>query len=301
MNSALRTVSLVARHELSDSVRSRRVLVLVLLYLAGSIAATAVFISVLQKIEVQLVSSLGLASAGKTGSVTATLWKSDAFREILTHLIGNRPLAESLLAIPPLALFYGWLSFAFAPLLVMLTSSTRVSEEIWSGSARFVLFRIPRLHWIFGKFAGQALQLLGALLLSAAGAWLTGLVRMHSFEPLATAYAMLLFSAKAWLYALAFLGLATAISQLCAGPNLAVAFGFLALIAMAIVSGISEHFAGDGWRRILDVVNALTPEAHRLDLWWGDSAHFVPAIVFLVTLSVLYMLAGYARFARRNL
>ena len=137
--------------------------------------------------------------------------------------------------------------------------------------------------------------------MSAAGAWLTGLVRMHSFEPLATAYAMLLFSAKAWLYALAFLGLATAISQLCAGPNLAVAFGFLALIAMAIVSGISEHFAGDGWRRILDVVNALTPEAHRLDLWWGDSAHFVPAIVFLVTLSVLYMLAGYARFARRNL
>ena len=301
MNRAVRTIALVARHELSDSVRSRRVLVLVLLYLAGSVAATALFISFLQKIEVQLVTSLGIAPSGNTGSVTATLWKSDAFRGMLIHLIGNKPLAESLLAIPPLALFYGWLSFAFAPLLVMLTSSTRVSEEIWTGSVRFVLFRIPRLHWIFGKFAGQAVQLLGALLLSAVGAWLTGLVRMHSFEPLATAQAMLLFSAKAWIYALAFLGLATAISQLCAGPNLALALGFLALIGMSSLSFASEHFAGAGWRRIWDAVNAVTPESHRLDLWWGDAAHFVPAVVFLVTLSVLYVLAGYARFARRNL
>lgn len=301
MSRALRTVALVARHELTDSVRSRRVLVLVLLYLAGSIAATAIFITVLQKIEGQLVTTLGVAPSGQTGNVTATIWKSNAFREILIHLIGDRALAKSLLSVPPLALFYGWLSFAFAPLLIMLTSSTRVSEEIWSGSARFVLFRISRLHWIFGKFAGQAVQLLAALLLSAAGAWVTGLLRMHSFEPLASAQAMLLFSVKAWIYSLAFLGLATAISQLCAGPNLAVVFGFLALIGMTIVAAVSEHFAGDGLRRLWDAVNILTPESHRMDLWWGDLSHFVPATVFLVTLAALYLLAGYARFARRNL
>jgi ABC-type transport system involved in multi-copper enzyme maturation permease subunit len=286
---------------LADSVRSRRVLVLILLYLAGSIAATAIFISVLHKIEGQLVESLGIASAGKTGNVTATLWKSTAFREILTHLIGDRALAKTLLDIPPLGLFYGWLSFAFAPMLVMLTSSTRVSEEVWSGSIRFVLFRIPRLHWLYGKFAGQAVQLLGALVLSAVGAWLTGYVRMHSFEPLATAQAMLLFSVKAWIYSLAFLGLAFAISQLCAAPNLALALGFLSLIAVAIVSSVSSLFSGDGFRRAWDIVNAMTPEAHRLDLWWGDAAHAVPAIVFLLALAVGYLLAGYARFARRNL
>lgn len=301
MNRSFRTVLIVARHEVADSVRSRRVLVMVLLYLAGSIAATAIFISVLQKIEGQLVTSLGIAPSGRTGNVTATLWKSDAFRQILVHLMGDRALAESLLAIPPLGLFYGWLSFAFAPLLVMLTSSTRVSEEIWSGSVRFVLFRIPRLQWVFGKFAGQSVQLFGALLLSAAGAWFTGLFRMHSFEPAATAQAMLLFSVKAWIYSLAFLGLATAISQFCAGPNLAVAMGFLALIGMSIVSGVSEHFAGDGLRRIWDAVNVVTPESHRMNLWWGDASHFAPAVVFLLTLSVLYLLAGYARFSRRNL
>jgi ABC-type transport system involved in multi-copper enzyme maturation permease subunit len=301
VNGFTATVWTVARHELADSVRSRRVLVLVILYLAGSIAGTILFIKFLQSIEKQLVETLGLAAANNAGSVTATLWKSDAFRHMLTSLIGDRALAESLLAIPPLALFYGWLSFAFAPALVMLTSSSRISEEVGSGSVRFVLFRAARLHWCLGKFAGQAAQLLLALLASAVGGWCVGLVQMHAFAPVPTALAMLLFALKAWVYALAFLGLATAISQLCTGPNQAVALGFLALIVVGIIAGVSHHFAGDGLRRLWDVVNAVTPEGHRLDLWWGDMAHALPAAVFLLALGVAYLLAGYAYFARRDL
>ncbi len=301
MTTPLLTIWQVARHELIDSVRSRRVIVMGLLYLAGSIAATAIFITILQKLEGQLATTLGLTVSAKTGNVTATLWKSDSFRQMMTALVGDKALAKSLLDIPPLALFYGWLAFTFTPALVMLTSSARISEEIWSGSARFVLFRISRLHWCLGKFSGQAIQLGLALLLSALGAWLTGLCRMHSFEPLASALGMLLFAGKAWLYSLAFLGIALGISQLCTGPNLALALGFLTLIVMAILSTASQSLAGDGWRRGWDLINALTPGAHRLDLWWGDLSHAIPATVFLLTLCFVYLLAGYARFARRDL
>lgn len=301
MTAPLHTIWQVACHELMDSIRSRRVIIMGLLYLAGSIVATAIFITVLQKLEGQLTTTLGLASTTQTGSVTATLWKSDGFRQMMIALIGDKALAKSLLEIPPLALFYGWLSFAFTPALVMLTSSSRISEEIWSGSARFVLFRIPRLQWCVGKFAGQAIQLAMALFLSAVGAWLTGLFRMTAFEPLANALAMLLFAGKAWIYSLAFLGLALGISQLCSGPNLALALGFLALIVMAILSALSGALAGEGWRRIWDLVNSLTPGAHRLNLWWGDAAHCLPAFVFLLTLCGVYLLAGYARFSRRDL
>lgn len=301
MTSPISTIWIVTRHELADSFRSRRVILMGLLYLAGSVVATAIFISVLQSIEGHLAKAMGLAVSSKTGSVTATLWKSESFRQMMNALIGDKALAQSLLDIPPLGLFYGWLAFAFTPALVMLTSSTRIAEEIWSGSARFVLFRISRLHWCIGKFAGQAIQLMVALLLSAAGAWLTGLYRMNAFEPLATALAMLSFAGKAWLYSLAFLGLAMAVSQLCSGPNLAVAMGFLTLIGMAILGGISHAWAGDGWRRGWDLVNALTPQAQRLNLWWGDVAHAAPAVVFLIVLACIYLLAGYARFSRRDL
>jgi ABC-type transport system involved in multi-copper enzyme maturation permease subunit len=301
MTKSSHTFWIVARNELGDSARSRRVIVMVLLYVVGAMAGTALFISILQSVESQLVRSLGLAVPKGAGGVTATLWKSRMFREMLTNLIGDRALAESLLAVPPLALFYAWLSVAFTPALVMLTSSTRISEEIASGSVRFVMFRAGRGPWCAGKFAGQAVQVLGALLLSAVGAWVIGFFRMKSFEPLPTAQYMVWFAFKAWIYAMPFLGLALAISQLCAVPNLALVFGFVSLVTVSVLSRVSAWLAGDGWRRIWDIVNALTPGGHRLDLWWNDAAHLLPAAVFLLTLAAAYLLAGYARFARRDL
>ena len=43
MNSAVRTIRIIAGNELADSVRSRRVIVMVLLYLIGAMAGTALF------------------------------------------------------------------------------------------------------------------------------------------------------------------------------------------------------------------------------------------------------------------
>ena len=301
MNTPARNLAIFAGQELSDSVRSRRVIVMVLLYVLGAMGGTALFISFLQKIEGQLVQSLGLAVSNHAGSVTATLWKSEPFRKILIHLIGDRELAATLLAVPPLALYYGWLSMAFGPVLVMLTASTRIAEERASGSVRFILFRGARSHWCLGKFVGQAVQIFGALLLSAVGAWLIGLLRMHSFEPLATARFMLLFAVKAWLYALPFLGLALGISQLCKTPNLAMVFGVIALVVVTALSSLANWLAGDGWRRVWDLVSLLTPGGHRMNLWWSDAAHLLPAIAFLLALALLYLLSGFAWFARRDL
>ena len=274
---------------------------MVLLYLVGSMAATAIFIKFLQSVETSLVKSIGLSAPKDAGSVTATLWKSGMFRGMLTGLIGDRALAEKLLAVPPLALFYGWLSFAFTPVLVMLTASTRIAEEISTGSVRFVMFRAARSQWCLGKFAGQALQIFGALLLSAAGAWVVGFFRMKSFEPAASAEYMLIFAVKAWVYALPYLGLALAISQLFSTPNLALAFGFISMVALSVLSKMSAWLAGAGWKRVWDVVNLLTPGGHRQNLWWGDVEHLLPAIVFLAALGAAYLLAGYIRFSRRDL
>lgn len=301
MNSARSTLWIVARNELTDSARSRRVLVLLLLYLVGGMAGTALFISFLQNIEGQLVRSLGLGDPTAAGSVTATLWKSAMFRELLTKLIGDQRLAESLLNVPPLALYYGWLSFAFTPALVMLTAAPRVAEEIATGSARYVMFRAGRAAWCLGKLAGQALQILGALLLSALGAWLVGAVRMKSFEPGATALFMFWFAFKAWLYALPYLGLALGISQMCSSLNTAQAFGFLALVGLAVLNRVAHWQAGDGGRRIWDVLGALTPGSHRAAMWWNDLEHLGPALVFLLALGALYWAVGYWRFSRRDL
>lgn len=298
-----RSTLTVANHELADSIRSRRAIVLLILYFAGSIAGTLIFIKILHEVESQVVKAVGLDPAKNPGGVTATLWESSAFKEIVFHLVGNRETAEELLRIPPIALFYGWLSFAFGPMLVILTAAPRIAEEVWSGSVRFALFRTSRNAWCMGKFVGQACQLLIALLLSALGAWLVGLIRIEHFPAFPSAISMASFALKAWVYSLAFLGLATGISQFFSSPNIASAISFIALIVMAALGGISSFFANPDtiWGRTWDLVNLLIPSGYKIDLWRTDPAHVIPAVVFLTALSLVYMLIGQSYFSRRDL
>jgi ABC-type transport system involved in multi-copper enzyme maturation permease subunit len=303
MNRTLQDVLRVASHELADSIRSRRAVLLLVLYLLGSVAGTLVFVRVLHEVENQVVRAMGIDPAKNPGGVTAALWESGPFREIVTHLVGDRETAGDILRIPPLALFYGWMSFAFAPLLVILVSTPRIAEEIWSGSIRFAMFRTSRLAWCSGKVTGQACQLLAALLLSAAGAWLVGWLRMDRYPALPTALYMAIYAMKAWVFALAFLGLATGISQMCSNPHTATAVGFIALAAVSVLGAVAPLLARQQkpWAPAWDLVLLFLPAGHKLDLWRGDPAHLVPASVFLLALGAAYMLAGHARFSRRDL
>jgi ABC-type transport system involved in multi-copper enzyme maturation permease subunit len=291
----------VAWHELADSIRSRRAIVLLILYVLGAVASTLLFVKLLHTLENQLEKTVGVAEAQKVGGTTSALWKNTEFKEIMTHLIGSRDAADRLLSFTPLALFFGWLSFTFTPLLVMLMSSARISEEIWSGSVRFVMFRTSRLSWCAGKFAGQALQLLAALLLSALAVWVTGWCRMAFFAPLPNALGLLAFALKGWVYSIAFLGLATGISQVVASPNVATALGFAAMVVAGILSSVAGWMKSEPWQTIFETVAMLLPGGHLMDLWLTDLAHALPATLFVLCLGAAYALAGFVPFSRRNL
>ncbi|MCX7825709.1 MAG: ATP-binding cassette domain-containing protein [Verrucomicrobiae bacterium] len=250
MNRTLRNTWVITLHELADSIRSRRAIVLLILYTLNAIVATLLFVRVLHELENQLEKAAGVTKSETVGGTTSALWKNRGFREMLSHLVGNRETAEKLLETPPLPLFYGWLSFFYTPLLVMLMSASRISEEIWSGSVRFAMFRTSRLSWCVGKYAGQALQLLVALLLSGLAAWITGWLRMAFFDPGANAAAIMVFSLKAWVYGLAFLGLAMGVSQTIASPHLATAVGVIAMVVCAVISMFADWITRHGQRHL---------------------------------------------------
>lgn len=298
--SFLRDLCIVAGQELAESVRTKRALLLTLLFCGVTVAFTLWFIKMITIVEEQLVNALVL-DAGTTGSTAAALWKSDMFRRGLTDMIGDKDVAASLLEFTPLGLFFGFMSLSLAPWLVALTSSARITEEIWSGSARFVLCRTTRLAWLFGKYLGQALQLLVALMLSIAACWLCGWFRLGSFDGAATFRDMLLLAPKAWIYGLTFLGLVSGISMFCKSPGIANVLGMIGLIVTSAGYHLAHHFAADGWRRILDAVQIVLPRHHYFDLMRPDWAHALPATVFLLALGLGYLLVGYARLARKDL
>ncbi len=296
-----RDLLIIAGHELTDALRSRRGIVLVLLFLIAIVTGVQFSIRFIFTLETGLSEALGLDAARRAGGVSTTLWQNAQFRHAITGMIGDRALANALLSVPPLSLFYCGIVFFATPLLVALTCAPRLADELWSGAARFVLFRTTRLAWGLGRLLGQALQLLIAFLLSVPAAWLCGALQMDGFARGATLLAMLVFAIKAWVFGLCYLGIVSGLSLVCRGPGLATALGIGVLPVLSALFHASRHYAGDGWRRLFDLTALLTPRAHYFDLLRPDLPHALSGAVFLILLGLGYFGLGYARFARKDL
>lgn len=298
----LKSILTVARNELADSIRSRRAIVLMIICFLGAMAATFIFIKALHEVENRVAETIGISKSNKAGTATSALWKSEHFREIIIHFCSNdRKLAEDILNTPPLGVFFGWLAFAFGPAIAILLAGGRIAEEVWSGSVRFVLFRTSRISWATGKFLGQAVQFLIALLLGGLGVWLVGWYKFACFEPALNAWSIALFALKAWAYLMAFLGIALGVSMFVMGPNIAIAVGFIVVVVMTVIDVIVKYFPGAGWKQILEPLALLTPGFHKTDIWYYDLAHCVPAIVYVLVLGCLYFIIGYSRFSRKDM
>ncbi len=295
-----RSALIIARHELADGLRTRRAAVVFVLYVAGAVLAMNGFISALQRMETQIANVLKVPAGAPTGAVVDALWRSHQFQDMVKALVRNDDVAMSLFQVPPVAVVYGWLAFVFTPFLVMLTAPSRISEELGSGSARLVLLRSSRSAWCLGKFMGQAVVVLVALFLSAAGAWCTARFRLTGMNGVAAGVAMALFAARAWVFSFSAVGLALGVSQLTRLPNVAIVLGMIAWIAMRVLAWVANFKAGKGLDALWEGIILMTPHGHWVDLWRPDLLHFGIGAVFLLALGLGYLFAGYAVLCRRD-
>ena len=298
---ALRDAWLVARFDLGESLRSRKVLVFLALYVAGAVAATLIFTEVLQRVEEQLAEQLLVARTDTPGSLTQAMMESPELRGVLSRLVDDDALAEALLAIPPIALLYHWVALTFAPMFVVLTSSDAISGEVASGSVRFALSRTDRASWALGKMIGQGALLAVGLALGALGAWITGWAQLASFEPLSTASWLVRYAGSAFLFAFAHLGLALGASQLTRSAPWSRALALLLLVFVFGAHGwLSRDSVHDRAPVLVDSLRQLFPAAHRLDLWRPGLLDAAPSALMLLALGVVFFTVGHLRFARRD-
>lgn len=291
----------VACFDLGESLRSRKVLVFLVLYAAGAVAAATMFTELLQKVEEELAERLLVGRTDRPGSLTRAVMESPELRRVLWRLVRDEALADSLLTVPPIALLYHWVALTFAPAFVVFTSSDAISQEVASGSIRFALFRTDRAAWILGKLLGQTFLLGVGLALGAAGAWLTGWVRLASFEPDSTALWLARYTGTAFLFAFAHLGVVLAASQATRSVPWSRVLALAALVALFTANGwLDRDVVQAEWPVVAESVRQLLPAAHRLDLWRPDLADVAPAALFLVAFGVACMAAGYLWFSRRD-
>ena len=298
---SLRCIWQTAISEWSGAIRSRRALVLLLLYLASAVLCMNGTISVLGKMEKELASILQLPDADETGVVSASLWRSKPFNRLVRNVVGDSPVFDDISGRHPVELLYAWFVFFCAPILTILVAGTRISDDIRSGAVRYMLVRETRLEWSLGKFAGQAIMLAFALAVSSVGAAAVAFWRLPSATAASLFLPMLNWGMRAWIYSFAWLGLALGISHLTRSPSRATALGIFAICIFAALPPLMDFLnATAGWPAAITHVRMLVPSGAEMSLWRFSPVPLITGGFHLVTLGLTYMMAGAAFFSRRD-
>lgn len=287
--------------EWGSAIRSRRALVLLLLCLASAVLCMNGTISILGKMEKELATMLQLPDSGETGVVSASLWKSKLFNRIVRSVVGDSPVLDDISGRHPVELLYAWFVFLCVPLLTVLVAGTRVSDDLRSGSVRYMLVRETRLEWSVGKYMGQALMIAVALAASAVGASVVAFCRLPSGIASSLFLPMLNWGLRAWIYSLAWLGLALGLSHITRSPGRATAYGILAICLFGALPQLMDlaHSVG-GWPAAVTQVRMLVPSGAEMSLWRFSAVPLLSGTFHLVTLGFVYLMAGAAVFSRSD-
>lgn len=301
MKGSFRRTWRVAVTEWRTSLRNRRALVMTLLFVAVAALVMYGTISAFAAMERELVAALKLPDAGATGSVTMTLWKSPIFSRIVEHMTGGSLVFADIRGRHPILLAYALFIFQIAPLLTLVVSASRVADDLRSGLARYWLVRVSRTEWSLGKFLGEAMMLGVSMLAGALAAWGVAVCRLPAADGLSLLPGLLDWTARAWAYAFAWLGLFTGLSHVVKSGGKAMALSILAMLAATIWPVILTFFVPDeGPLSVLGHLDALVPSAARSQMWRRSPAVLLQGVTHLTALAFLYLSLGAAVFQRRD-
>jgi len=281
----LRDATLVAGFDLRESLRTRRALVLVLLYVLITSAASYVY--------VRIVATMDNFAALVVGEDATDVMQDEGYQQMLLFFAdGDASLATHLATYPAMVLLFAWVSLAFLPWFIALTSYDQIAGELHLRTIRYAALRTSRGAFVFGKLIGQAALLVGVAGLGMIPVVLIGAIWLPNFAALATITALLSTWPITVVCALGFLGVVSLASQLARSPGAARAIAVGLLFAAWLLSIQSGAFA---W------LGVLSP-------WYWKPGLFQPAIVDRLIgvagclgLCAGYTVLGYLRFRRRDL
>jgi ABC-type transport system involved in multi-copper enzyme maturation permease subunit len=288
-------------YEWFDAVRSRRVLVALLLYMAAASCTMHWSISMLGRLETEIASILQLPKTEQTGVVSKALWQSKLFQSIIRNGMQSEQVYQDIFGHHPVELIYAFLLFFYMPMLVVLVSANRIPEEVGSGSVRYVMFRSTRGAWVLGKFCGQLSLLALAVLCSGLCAYLVAYLRLGRYVPPDILVNMLVWAAKGWVYSVPFVGLVMGLSLFTKSAGKSTIVGLLAILACFVVTVMVTHFSSySGWRSFLPYIAALLPTDYEMLLWRSGRVPLATGPATLISLGFFYLGIGYYFFRKRD-
>ena len=299
---AIARIVRVAVADIGTSLRSRRAIVMILLFAAVSALVAYALVSSFAAIEREVVAALGLPAADNPCAVSATLWKSKPFMRFASGVAGGNLVFADIIGRHPLVLSYAFFMFSTVAILTLLVSAPKIADEVRSGAARYWLLRTTRGEWSIGKFLGETLLVAVSLSAGSLSAWGVVAFRLPGSTGAVLLPDFLDWTVRAAVYAFAWLGIFIGISHVARSGGKAVAFSILAMIALSVwpitLGNIAEACPFLSFVRGLDV---LAPHSAMSLMWRRTPAALIRGVVHLGAISFLYAGIGAALFRRRDI
>lgn len=292
-------VWLVARFELLRAVRTWRALALLAAYAVASGGAARLFVEAVGGMENALATALKVPALDTPGAMLSELVASEYWRQAVVRMTGSKDLADHLVTVPPVALFWLWVAILLTPFFAASTAAECVAIDAHSRALRYELLRTGRLELVFGRFAAQ-------VLLAAAGTCVSMVVVQavaYGFllnqSPAELVPALLVYLPRAIAFAVPFVGVGVAASLVTSSA---------AWARVLALGGVAGSWVGWGLARwlarsqpaVADVLLPLFPQGWLRGLW-EPSAAWLGSAVACVALGVAVVAVVTPWFSRRHL
>ncbi len=296
----LQLVALVAKQELVVALRTKRAIAFAALYLTAAVLGGLGYVNAVRLIEEQ---AMGLMQKQGADPLTAanalSLAGQQAYQELLKWFAGTETVDPSLRDSVILPAFL-WGSLAFLPFLVLLTSFDMVAADLGNRAVCYVTTRVPRLAFLLGKMAAQAvifitLTVLGSLaLVLLAASLLESFVVTDTLAGLVRLWGLLL------PYGLCYLGISAFASSTTKQPGLALlsALGIITALRVPSWFGGIPAEASVGFLRH---VQWLSPATYQTGLWEQGVLQPLVSVAAYLGFGVVFTLLAARSLSRRNL
>ena len=276
----------LARFEAGTLLRNRRAVAALAVYALFTLAAGAALVwleSVLRD-PLQVAELVAKAKGG------AANWKGpQSLEEALAMLVGgDKSLAAKLVGIPLVIHGFFFVALSFLPFLVALTSHDLMNTELKAGAHRFVLLRLPRGAWLFGRLLAHLALLGGVTVASNAVLLVFAWWKLPPFEVTATALTLGRYWVCTVAWGLPWLALAALVSAVVDAPGLSL----LALLGAMIALGIGSRYQGLEW---------ITPSYFKAGLWRWSVLDVAASLAAFAAFTAVFLGGAWAVLRGRDL
>lgn len=295
----MRDVWLVARFEVLRAIRTWRAVALLAIYAVAGAGASWLFVKIIGAMENALARALKVPVTHTPGAMLSELVQSDGWREAVVGMTGSPQLADHLVTVPPMALFYLWVAVLLTPFFSASAAAECIAIDVASRAVRYELLRTGRLELVVGRFGGQlALTFLGTVvaMVLVFGVSMEFLVGQSARELLP---ALLGYLPRAFAFSVPFVALGVAASALTASAAWARVLAIGGVAGSWVALGVARWLETTRWPWVADLLLPILPQGWLRGLWDPGPGWLLSAVA-CAGIGASAVALGAVRFTRRD-